>query len=151
MDDMFKTKDTGTLREQTEATRRINRLKDGAMVRAASQSGSLRIPYLYLTNVTLNWHKKVKEQLEKLYIVHAVLTHSNDKWGGNSDEFFLIPRIIDIGVAAKAHWLGSKYYKRGTEGNDIQTTNVLQMRIALRHQVVGLDLVDDESKPERKL
>ncbi|GJY75387.1 hypothetical protein Tco_0480503 [Tanacetum coccineum] len=31
MDDMFKTKDTDTLREPTEATRRINRLKDIAM------------------------------------------------------------------------------------------------------------------------
>ncbi|KAI3714247.1 hypothetical protein L1987_72844 [Smallanthus sonchifolius] len=36
--------------------------------------------------------------------------------------------------AAKAHWLGSKYYKRGPEGNDIQKTNVPRMRIAFRHQ-----------------
>ncbi|PWA44503.1 hypothetical protein CTI12_AA524890 [Artemisia annua] len=39
MDDMLKTKDTDTLGEQTEAIRKINRLKDIAMVRAASQSG----------------------------------------------------------------------------------------------------------------
>nr|GEW19758.1 hypothetical protein [Tanacetum cinerariifolium] len=39
MDDMLKTKDTETLHEQTEAIRRINTLKDIAMVRAASQSG----------------------------------------------------------------------------------------------------------------
>ena len=39
MDDMLKTKDTDTLSEQTEAIRKINRLKDIAMVRAASQSG----------------------------------------------------------------------------------------------------------------
>ncbi|KAJ0667161.1 putative AMP deaminase [Helianthus annuus] len=36
--------------------------------------------------------------------------------------------------AAKAHWLGSKYYKRGPEGNDIQKTNVPKLRIAFRHQ-----------------
>nr|XP_043607645.1 probable AMP deaminase isoform X2 [Erigeron canadensis] len=36
--------------------------------------------------------------------------------------------------AAKAHWLGNKYYKRGPEGNDIQKTNVPRMRIAFRHQ-----------------
>lgn len=36
--------------------------------------------------------------------------------------------------AAKAHWLGGKYYKRGPEGNDIQKTNVPRMRIAFRHQ-----------------
>ncbi|KAK9052128.1 hypothetical protein SSX86_028756 [Deinandra increscens subsp. villosa] len=35
--------------------------------------------------------------------------------------------------AAKAHWLGGKYYKRGPEGNDIQKTNVPRMRIAFRH------------------
>ncbi|GKA27425.1 glutamine--tRNA ligase-like protein, partial [Tanacetum coccineum] len=38
MDDMFKTKDIDTLRQQTEAIRRINRSKDIAMVRTASQS-----------------------------------------------------------------------------------------------------------------
>lgn len=36
--------------------------------------------------------------------------------------------------AAKAHWLGGKYYKRGPEGNDIQKTNVPEMRIAFRHR-----------------
>ncbi|XP_071705271.1 AMP deaminase-like [Rutidosis leptorrhynchoides] len=36
--------------------------------------------------------------------------------------------------AAKAHWHGSKYYKRGPEGNDIQRTNVPRLRIAFRHQ-----------------
>ncbi|KAL4569576.1 hypothetical protein LXL04_025217 [Taraxacum kok-saghyz] len=36
--------------------------------------------------------------------------------------------------AAKAHWLGGKYFKRGPEGNDIQKTNVPRMRIAFRHQ-----------------
>ncbi|XP_042482464.1 AMP deaminase-like isoform X3 [Macadamia integrifolia] len=34
--------------------------------------------------------------------------------------------------AAKAHWLGSQYFKRGPEGNDIQKTNVPHMRIAFR-------------------
>ncbi|CAH1414273.1 unnamed protein product [Lactuca virosa] len=36
--------------------------------------------------------------------------------------------------AAKAHWLGGKYFKRGPEGNDIQKTNVPKMRISFRHQ-----------------
>ncbi|KAJ4961089.1 hypothetical protein NE237_020999 [Protea cynaroides] len=36
--------------------------------------------------------------------------------------------------AAKAHWLGNKYFKRGPEGNDIQKTNVPHMRIAFRDE-----------------
>ncbi|XP_024994094.1 probable AMP deaminase isoform X1 [Cynara cardunculus var. scolymus] len=36
--------------------------------------------------------------------------------------------------AAKEHWLGGKYFKRGPEGNDIQKTNVPRMRISFRHQ-----------------
>ncbi|XP_043724850.1 probable AMP deaminase isoform X2 [Telopea speciosissima] len=36
--------------------------------------------------------------------------------------------------AAKAHWLGSKYYKRGPEGNDIRKTNVPHMRISFRNE-----------------
>ncbi|XP_059648905.1 probable AMP deaminase [Cornus florida] len=36
--------------------------------------------------------------------------------------------------AAKLHWLGSKYFKRGPEGNDIQKTNVPNMRISFRHE-----------------
>lgn len=36
--------------------------------------------------------------------------------------------------AAKLHWLGSKYFKRGPEGNDIHKTNVPHMRILFRHE-----------------
>nr|GEU94531.1 retrotransposon protein, putative, Ty3-gypsy subclass [Tanacetum cinerariifolium] len=39
-----------------------------------------------------------------------------------------------IYIEWRAHLLGSKYYKRGPEGNDIQKTNVPRMRIAFRHQ-----------------
>ncbi|XP_037491964.1 probable AMP deaminase isoform X2 [Jatropha curcas] len=35
---------------------------------------------------------------------------------------------------AKLHWLGSKYFLRGPEGNDIHKTNVPHMRIAFRHE-----------------
>ncbi|OMO51645.1 hypothetical protein CCACVL1_29661 [Corchorus capsularis] len=35
---------------------------------------------------------------------------------------------------AKSHWLGSKYFLRGPEGNDIHKTNVPNMRIAFRHE-----------------
>ncbi|GJV71270.1 protein double-strand break formation [Tanacetum coccineum] len=55
MDDMLKTKDTETLREQTEAIRRINRLKDIAMVRAASQSDSCVLHrWSFLSGLTLS-------------------------------------------------------------------------------------------------
>lgn len=36
--------------------------------------------------------------------------------------------------AAKSHWLGKKYFKRGPEGNDIHKTNVPHMRISFRHE-----------------
>ncbi|EXB63797.1 AMP deaminase [Morus notabilis] len=36
--------------------------------------------------------------------------------------------------AAKMHWLGSKYFLRGPEGNDIHKTNVPGLRIAFRHE-----------------
>ncbi|KAM0983989.1 hypothetical protein ACFX2I_011391 [Malus domestica] len=35
---------------------------------------------------------------------------------------------------AKAHWLGSKYFLRGPEGNDMQKSNVPPSRIAFRHK-----------------
>ncbi|KAL2543061.1 AMP deaminase [Abeliophyllum distichum] len=35
--------------------------------------------------------------------------------------------------AAKSHWLGDEYFKRGPEGNDIHKTNVPNVRIAFRH------------------
>uniref|UniRef100_A0A2P2LRK0 AMP deaminase n=1 Tax=Rhizophora mucronata TaxID=61149 RepID=A0A2P2LRK0_RHIMU len=35
---------------------------------------------------------------------------------------------------AKLHWLGSKYFLRGSEGNDIHKTNVPDIRIAFRHK-----------------
>ncbi|XP_021685397.2 AMP deaminase isoform X2 [Hevea brasiliensis] len=35
---------------------------------------------------------------------------------------------------AKLRWLGSKFFLRGPEGNDIQKTNVPHMRIAFRHE-----------------
>ncbi|KAG9455742.1 hypothetical protein H6P81_000250 [Aristolochia fimbriata] len=34
--------------------------------------------------------------------------------------------------AAKSHWLGNNYFKRGPEGNDIQQTNVPNLRISFR-------------------
>ncbi|XWS22508.1 hypothetical protein CRYUN_Cryun29cG0042000 [Craigia yunnanensis] len=37
-------------------------------------------------------------------------------------------------LMAKLHWLGNKYFLRGPEGNDIQKTNVPNMRIAFRHE-----------------
>ncbi|CAL5355139.1 unnamed protein product [Camellia sinensis] len=36
--------------------------------------------------------------------------------------------------AAKSHWHGSKYFKRGPEGNNIHKTNVPDMRIYFRHE-----------------
>ncbi|PIA62452.1 hypothetical protein AQUCO_00200458v1 [Aquilegia coerulea] len=36
--------------------------------------------------------------------------------------------------AVKLHWLGNKYYKRGSEGNDIHKTNVPSLRIVFRHE-----------------
>ncbi|XP_052172872.1 probable AMP deaminase isoform X2 [Diospyros lotus] len=35
---------------------------------------------------------------------------------------------------AKMHWLGGKYFRRGAEGNDIDKTNVPDMRISFRHE-----------------
>ncbi|KAJ8773718.1 hypothetical protein K2173_006368 [Erythroxylum novogranatense] len=35
---------------------------------------------------------------------------------------------------AKLHWLGSKYFLRGPKGNDIQKTNVPNLRISFRHE-----------------
>lgn len=35
---------------------------------------------------------------------------------------------------AKMHWLGSKYFMRGPEGNDIHKTNLPNTRIAFRHE-----------------
>ncbi|XP_060214505.1 probable AMP deaminase [Lycium barbarum] len=36
--------------------------------------------------------------------------------------------------ADKMHWHGSKYYKRGPQGNDIHKTNVPNLRISFRHE-----------------
>lgn len=36
--------------------------------------------------------------------------------------------------AAKLHWLGSEYFKRGAEGNDIHKSNVPNIRISFRHE-----------------
>lgn len=33
------------------------------------------------------------------------------------------------------HWLGDKYFLRGSEGNDIHKTNVPSLRISFRHEV----------------
>lgn len=35
---------------------------------------------------------------------------------------------------AKAHWLGEKYFLRGSEGNDIHKTNVPNLRISFRYE-----------------
>ncbi|KAK7317507.1 hypothetical protein RJT34_01805 [Clitoria ternatea] len=35
---------------------------------------------------------------------------------------------------AKLHWLGEKYFLRGSEGNDIHKTNVPSLRISFRHE-----------------
>ncbi|KAF7809189.1 putative AMP deaminase [Senna tora] len=35
---------------------------------------------------------------------------------------------------AKSHWLGDKYFLRGSEGNDIHKTNVPSLRISFRHE-----------------
>ncbi|KAE8663601.1 putative AMP deaminase [Hibiscus syriacus] len=42
--------------------------------------------------------------------------------------------VEEYSVAAQLHWLGNKYFLRGPEGNDIQKTNVPNMRIAFRHK-----------------
>ncbi|XP_058073870.1 AMP deaminase-like [Magnolia sinica] len=36
--------------------------------------------------------------------------------------------------AAKLHWIGNKYFKRGPEGNDVHKTNIPQLRITFRHE-----------------
>lgn len=36
--------------------------------------------------------------------------------------------------AAKLHWLGSEYFKKGGEGNNIHKTNVPNLRISFRHE-----------------
>ncbi|KAK6160032.1 hypothetical protein DH2020_003413 [Rehmannia glutinosa] len=36
--------------------------------------------------------------------------------------------------AAKSHWLGDGYFRRGPKGNDIHKTNVPNMRISFRHE-----------------
>ncbi|XP_022891590.1 probable AMP deaminase [Olea europaea var. sylvestris] len=36
--------------------------------------------------------------------------------------------------AAKLHWLGDEYFKRGPKGNDIHKTNVPNVRITFRHE-----------------
>ncbi|CAN1311283.1 AMP deaminase [Linum perenne] len=40
--------------------------------------------------------------------------------------------------AAKEHWLGSDYYLRGPEGNNIHKTNVPNIRVTFRHEVKSL-------------
>lgn len=41
----------------------------------------------------------------------------------------------------QSHWLGSKYFKRGPEGNDVYKTNVPLLRIAFRHEVSFLQFM----------
>ncbi|THG01672.1 hypothetical protein TEA_008248 [Camellia sinensis var. sinensis] len=43
--------------------------------------------------------------------------------------------------AAKSHWHGSKYFKRGPEGNDIHKTNVPDMRIYFRHETNNIEVL----------
>ncbi|RHN41198.1 putative AMP deaminase [Medicago truncatula] len=38
----------------------------------------------------------------------------------------------------KLHWLGDKYFLRGSEGNDIHKTNVPSLRISFRYEVGSL-------------
>ncbi|XP_049934921.1 probable AMP deaminase isoform X2 [Nymphaea colorata] len=37
--------------------------------------------------------------------------------------------------SSKSHWLGRRYYKMGTEGNDVHKTNVPQVRVEFRHEM----------------
>ena len=36
----------------------------------------------------------------------------------------------------KRHWLGENYMKRGPDGNDIQKTNLANIRLAYRHETL---------------
>ena len=38
-------------------------------------------------------------------------------------------------MLCKSHWLGSNYYKKGPNGNDVHKTNVPNMRVEFRHEV----------------
>lgn len=42
----------------------------------------------------------------------------------------------------QAHWLGSKYLLRGPEGNDIHKTNVPNIRIEFRHEVIVISFLN---------
>lgn len=43
--------------------------------------------------------------------------------------------VVGAPFFLQMHWLGSKYFLRGPEGNDIHKTNVPGLRIAFRHEV----------------
>lgn len=42
--------------------------------------------------------------------------------------------------ALKLHWVGSTYYKQGPEGNDVHKTNVPNVRVEFRHEVLKDEL-----------
>ncbi|KAI5076446.1 hypothetical protein GOP47_0009040 [Adiantum capillus-veneris] len=42
--------------------------------------------------------------------------------------------------ALKLHWIGTNYYKQGPEGNDVHKTNVPNMRVEFRHEVLKDEL-----------
>ncbi|CAK9172216.1 unnamed protein product [Ilex paraguariensis] len=73
-----------------------------------------------------------KEPLVEEYSVAAKL------WKLSSCDLCEIARnsVYQSGFShqAKLHWLGSKYFKRGPEGNDIHKTNVPSMRISFRDE-----------------
>ncbi|MCO5609499.1 hypothetical protein L7F22_063727 [Adiantum nelumboides] len=42
--------------------------------------------------------------------------------------------------ALKLHWIGTNYYYQGPEGNDVHKTNVPNMRVEFRHEVLNDEL-----------
>ena len=52
------------------------------------------------------------------------------------NQFTLKRRMEDIPLNIKKHWLGKNYMKGGVEGNDIEKTNVPDIRVAFREDAL---------------
>nr|GEW66036.1 zf-CCHC domain-containing protein/UBN2 domain-containing protein [Tanacetum cinerariifolium] len=109
MDDMFKTKDKDTLREQTEAIRRINRLKDIAMrkrraVADPTQKGETS-PLWEELQTPLDEHlrplvKRVMEKIER-HFNHYVVEESIDNAFARFNTIITSLKAIDEGFSSK--------------------------------------------------
>ena len=49
---------------------------------------------------------------------------------------FLEFSVLLAGTQVKRHWLGDNYHKEGVAGNDIDRTNVPDIRIAFRYETL---------------